>query len=83
MVGGTVVVTVVVVYIWLAYFNALLGGVSAPVPYVAPPEGAHEFTFWQTMARGIAVLYGGIIDGIRSLARTLQTPRDYLIQPPH
>ena len=72
------VAMVVIVFIWLKYFNTLVqpGGWDTP-----SAETEESFSFWQTMKAGLGVLYDKAAGGIQGLGNILQAPRDYLIKP--
>lgn len=76
----TAIVMVIVIYLWLAYFNNLIVGFAQP--QLQELQESSEFTFWQTMKNGTAILYQGSIDKIRDFGEILQTPREYIISPP-
>ncbi|MGC9968222.1 MAG: hypothetical protein ABSC29_00605 [Minisyncoccia bacterium] len=73
----TAIAMVVVIYIWLAYFNNLVAGVSQPVEVSSStPQPSYGVSIWQNM-------YQGIIGTLHGLGNILQAPREYLIKPPH
>ena len=79
MIASTIIVMVVVVYVWLAYFNNLVGSFSEPEPTAAP---GGDFTFWRSMKNGAAIVYGTFVDKIRALGEILKAPREYMVSPP-
>ncbi len=83
LVISVAVIMVIVIYVWLAYFNNLLAGFSAPP---ASESGSGEaqggMTFWQTLKNGAASVYDGFIGKISALGNILQAPREYIIKPP-
>jgi ABC-type uncharacterized transport system permease subunit len=85
LVGLSLIVMVGVVYVWLAYFNGLIVGIS----YTASgehqqPEQAQgtNMTFFTTMKNGTAIIYNFFDDKIQSLGKILESPRDYIVKPP-
>lgn len=78
MFGSTVIVMVIVVYVWLAYFNNLVGSFNEQQP--AAPEAG--FTFWQTMKGGMAVIYQTFVRELEALGMILKAPREYIVNPP-
>ncbi len=79
MFAGTLVIMIVVVYVWLAYFNNLVGSFNQPEPASTPGGG---FTFWQSMKNGVAIIYETFSEKIRSFGQILETPREYIVNPP-
>jgi len=79
MIAGTVIIGVIVVCIWLAYFNNLIAGFSAP-PQVAGEVG--NLTLWQAIKNGTAAPYNFFVDKIRAFGEILSSPREYIINPP-
>lgn len=74
MIVSTAVVLVVVIYVWLAYFNNLLASFNAPS---GPPAGGREslgFSFLETAKRGLAAVY-------ESVGGLFRSSKDYLITP--
>ena len=80
LVASTSVIMVVVVALWLAYFNTLLTSFT-PTP---PPEVINEeagFTFLETLGNGAAVVYQSVGDAIGRAVSFITAPRSYLITP--
>lgn len=79
----TAVIMVIVVYIWLAYFNNLFATASAPVATESNNQeksaGQNPLTFLQQRA---GALYSIFIDKIQVLGNILKTPREYIVKPP-
>ena len=74
------VAMVIVVYVWLAYFNFIIQGPGAPS--VQPPEGAApELTFFETVKRGSAILYENLAEKIGLLGSRIRAPKEYLVDP--
>jgi hypothetical protein len=77
LIASTVIVMVIVIFVWFKYFNAIIqfGGGSA-----SAAEAPHA-SFWETMGRGVANVAGAIMNGIRRLGGILAAPRTYIIRP--
>lgn len=71
-----------VVLIWLLYFNNFVASTAAEISPLAAEERQEDNSFWGTMHRGTAVLYGNIKGGIEWLGQALQAPREYIVKPP-
>ena len=78
MFGSAVVIMIVVVYVWFAYFNTLVAGFSAPAP--AATEGG--FSFFGSMENGLAIISGAFMEKIHAFGRILAAPREYIVNPP-
>ena len=80
MVILTIVAMVIVIYVWLAYFNNLIAGLSAPPQEIAAdaPE-SKGFTFWHSTKNGLGLVYNGFIGKLRWLGEVLGEPREYII----
>lgn len=79
MIIFTVISMIVVIYVWLAYFNNLISGFSSSGREEAQDDG---FTFWQAIRGGGAIIYGGFTEKARGLGDVLNAPREYIIEPP-
>ena len=73
MVVITAVAMMIVVFVWLAYFNNLLQGVGGAEPEVKGGPGS-EFSFLSTISGGAEVIFDVLI-GLFS------SPREYIINP--
>jgi hypothetical protein len=83
----TVIVMVIVIYVWLAYFNNLVKNFSAtgqpPVASIGPTSsGSNEASFWETFKSGVANLLGAFTGKLNALGNILNAPREYIIKPP-
>jgi len=84
LVVATLVIMVVVIYFWLAYFNNLVAGISSPQVAqngndVGPAAGSG---FSDAVKNASALVYGRFMDVAHALGNILQAPRQYIIQPP-
>lgn len=78
MFATTLVIMVLVIYVWLAYFNNLVGGFNQSETATAP-QGS--FTFWQSMKNGTAVIYQTFNDKLHAFGQILASPREYIVNP--
>ncbi|MBI2623264.1 MAG: hypothetical protein HYW65_01655 [Candidatus Liptonbacteria bacterium] len=79
LIAGSAVAMVVVLYVWLVYFNNLLADAGG-----ARTAGAGEETgasFWATMRRGSAVLYDNVADAFGRIGELLKGSREYIVKP--
>ncbi len=75
----SVVAMVIVVYVWLYYFNNIILSFSEPQKSASETESG--FGFWQTMKNGFTVIYEGFLGKLRWLAKAINEPREYIISP--
>ncbi len=91
LVAATAVAMIIVIYVWLAYFNNLIAGVaqegaaSSAIPSSAasssvPSSGGTSI--WQNVEGGIGTLYGKSVGFLHYLGNILQAPRQYIVKPP-
>ena len=81
MLLSTITIMIIVIYVWMAYFNNLVAGFSQTQQAPASPT-AGGFTFWQTMRNGTAILYRELTGAFHSLGNILNSPREYIVKPP-
>lgn len=85
LIGLSLIVMVAVVYVWLAYFNGLIAGISLNTtePH-SQPASAHgnNTDFFTTMKNGTAIIYNFFDDKLQSFGKILEAPRDYIVKPP-
>ncbi|MCR4328719.1 MAG: hypothetical protein NUV53_04390 [Patescibacteria group bacterium] len=79
---SSLVIMLVIVYVWLMYFNNIVASVSDTSTDVAEnvPTESHS-TILSTMKRGSAVVYQNIWGSIQWVAGALQSPKEYIIKP--
>lgn len=79
----TAVAMVVVVFVWLAYFNNLVsGGFTEPDFAAAEPAESNSFTFFETFKSGLAFAYRTFFGLLHGFGAILSEPREYIISPP-
>lgn len=81
MVILTVIAMIIVIYVWLAYFNNLIANLSAPEHELAAEDPTSSFGFWQSTKNGLGLIYNGFIGKLRWLGDVLGEPREYIIPP--
>jgi hypothetical protein len=83
----TVILMVIVLYFWLAYFNGIVSGpaqatmldrgqASATIAETSPNP-----SFWSKVGNGTAVVGQTIGGGIQWLGRAFESPREYVVKP--
>ena len=78
MFASVAVVMLVVVYVWLGYFNNLVAGFGEPAP--AATEGG--FSFFGSMENGMAIISSSVLGKLHEFGRILAAPREYIVNPP-
>lgn len=82
---GTTSVFLVVLFVWLTWFNTIGAVADAPSSeQLANVSGASEaqgFSAWESLKSGSAALFGGVMNGIRGFGGVLNAPRKYIIEP--
>lgn len=86
--GTTAVLMVVVLYVWLGYFNNILTTTSDQASLndqagtlTAQAAASSDPGFFDRMARGTTYIYGAVTNGLASFGAALNGPREYTIQP--
>ena len=76
LIVSSAVIMILIVFIWLNYFNTLIQQASSPVD-----QAEYGLTFWQTFKSGLGIVSQGIAIKIKSWFEVLRSPRSYNIQP--
>ncbi len=69
---------IVVIFLWLQYFNTLVQPGNTPV---SAEEGRQGLTFGQTFRAGLGAVSQTAAEAIKSWVQLLRSPKDYTIQP--
>ena len=77
LVGLSAATMVVVIFLWLSYFNTLI----EPAPTQQATAKPQEESFWETMKHGATVLGSSFGKGLRGLGAILEAPRSHIINP--
>ena len=80
LVGLALLSMVIVVFVWLSYFNSLLSCANQVVA-VASAERNTNVSFFETMKTGTAVITDHLWSAVRRLGRILNAPKNYIIKP--
>lgn len=83
MIGATIVIMVIVVYIWMAYFNTLISGFSPSQVSVSDQTAAGSHGFWFTMKNGMSTIYNMFMSAAGGFGKILNAPREYIVKPPN
>lgn len=79
LMGGSLVAAMLVVWIWLAYFNTLIAPPYAPPP--PQPSTADDFSLWQSVRSGTAFLFDNVSREMSRALELLRAPKNYEIVP--
>jgi len=90
MVISAAVIMVIVIYVWLAYFNNLMAGFSKPLAQTSAQTQVEQqsaadsggVTMWSSFKDGMASLYQVFVGELHFLGSILQAPREYIVKPP-
>ena len=78
----TSVIMVIVVYVWLAYFNNLFATAFVPAETEPNNQGKNATTDPPaSLQQRAGALYQIFIDKIQALGTILKTPREYIVKP--
>ena len=83
LVGATIVAMVIVLYVWLAYFNNLVVHFSAQHSDEsgAIAEKRASGSFFDHIRQGAAGIYQSFTNTMGYLGKILEAPREYIIKP--
>ncbi len=77
---SSVLAMVVVLYIWLAYFNNLLADAGRSDGSTGG-QGETHASFWETMQRGTVIVYENVTGAVGRFGEMLKGPREYIVKP--
>ncbi|MBI4086317.1 MAG: hypothetical protein HY433_03725 [Candidatus Liptonbacteria bacterium] len=75
---GSAVMMILVVFIWLNYFNTLVQQASAPAQTEQAERG---LTFWQTFKSGLGIVFQTAGSKIKYWFEIARSPKSYSINP--
>ncbi len=83
LVTTTVIVLVLVTYVWLGYFNNIIADVSASsvADVSAGPASAQSEGLWGRMQSGAAFVYGEVNGALQDLFGLFGAPKQYTVTP--
>lgn len=74
----SIICMIVIIYVWLGYFNSIVSGGAQPAP-VASASSAPSANFWQSVQSSTNALYGKLSGEFNALLNGSK----YKIQPSH
>jgi len=74
LVLSTAIVMVIVIFVWLRYFNSLVQPDAAAI-------SPSPVSFWGTMGHGVVAIYHAFTNSIRALGGMLVAPQTYIVKP--
>lgn len=88
MILFTSIAMVIVVFLWLMYFNNLVASLSRPsnLAKAQPQDNAtatksRDFSFVETMKNSTAIVFGFLGDRFNDLVKIFEKPKEYIIKP--
>ena len=79
---SSLAITVVVVCVWLLYFNNLVASAGDEhAPQIGSVSGGENVSFLGTMWRGAAVLYGNFSGMVQWMGDVFRAPKEYIVKP--
>ncbi len=76
----SVIAAVLVLFVWLKYFNLIIAS-QTNNQEIAGQEAGQGFAFWQTFKAGLGVVFQSIANGFHSIFNTINQPKSYMIKP--
>lgn len=73
---GTAAITVLVLFVWLKYFNSLIAFSEKKQNPQSPAA-----SFWETFKNGASVIYGQAKEQIQNTQNKIKSSTDYDIKP--
>jgi hypothetical protein len=77
LVALSAVSMLVIIVVWLKYFAFL----TRPAGSLGQERAGSDFSFWETMKTGLAVLWDELLAALRGVGRILGASRNYIIKP--
>lgn len=79
---ATAVIMAGVMFVWLGYFNSLIGTPAAETSPVFQEETlSHDLTFFETTGHGAVILYQGLLEKLKSIGSIFGGPKELIITP--
>ena len=78
------IAVVLVLFIWLKYFDSIIAGQTNNREITAQKteqESGNGFAFLQTFKAGLGVVFQSIADGFHSIFNAIREPKSYMIKP--
>ncbi len=78
MIASTSVTMLLVIYLWLGYFNNIIADSS--MQSAEKESAGGSFSFGQTMKMGMSSAFTAVGDGVKSLGSFLNQPKEYILE---
>jgi hypothetical protein len=79
MIASTGLTMVVVIYLWLGYFNNLIADSSMQSAKIEESESG--FSFGQTMKMGVGSVLDVVQSGFNGVGAFFNQPKEYILEP--
>ena len=79
----SVIAAVLVLFVWLKYFNLIIASQTNNQEMAGQQTGQEAgqgFAFWQTFKAGLGVVFQSIANGFHSILNTINQPKSYMIK---
>ncbi|HEY4525630.1 MAG TPA: hypothetical protein VJL32_00845 [Candidatus Paceibacterota bacterium] len=76
LVGVSAVIMLVIVWVWLGYFNSLF---MSPDASASPEQGG--FSFWTSLKSGGSAAWDSMTASVKSFGKFFGGPKEYIIKP--
>ncbi len=76
LIGVSAAIMVLVIWIWLGYFNSLFVR-----PGSAQAEPAGTFSFWDSVKGGSGAAWSSLTASIKNVGGIFTSPKEYIVQP--
>ncbi|MDO8664021.1 MAG: hypothetical protein Q7K44_00495 [Candidatus Liptonbacteria bacterium] len=77
------IAAVLVLFVWLKYFDSIIAGQTNNQEMAgqqAEQGAGQSFSFWQTFKAGLEAVFQGISDGFHSIFNAIREPKNYIIK---
>jgi len=86
MILFTSIVMVILVFLWLAYFNNLVASLSRPSNIAQVQDNgtvakSQDFSFAETVKNSTAIVSSFLRDRVNDLIKFFEKPKEYIIKP--
>lgn len=81
LIASSAVVMILVIYVWLMYFNNIFESANLNESEIVLSPNSPQKSFVDTLKRGTAVTYGNIAGVFSWVVDSLGSPQEYIVKP--